>query len=570
MSFELTIPRNGAAPFRHTITTGESMFLLGANGTGKSSLMHHLYRANAAKARRITAHRQTWFESNSIAFSPQQRQAAETEADWFDSRLASRWSDGHGYPRVNMAIYDLFDAENTIGREMLRALRTNNSTRINELRNKASPINAINELLRISNIPITISIQENGDVVANKNSGPPFSIAELSDGERNAILIAANVLTAKPDTLLLIDEPERHLHRSIISPLISSLIANRPDCAFIVSTHEVMLPLDNRNARTLLIRGCAYNGSSVTGWDVDLVSAASEIDDDLKRDILGARRKILFVEGTQQSLDKPLYSLIFPDVSVIAKGNCRDVQHAVRSIRDTDQLVWLEAFGLIDNDQRPATEVEELEDHGVYALSVYSVESVYYHPEIQRRVAERHAGTTGDDPEAGIAAARAAALKAICPHIQRLAERAAERRVREAYFAKIPGKEQISAAQQVYVSIDVPTIVQEQDRRLRDAHAAHDLETIIAHYPVRDTPALDEIARKLGFTGRQQYAGAVRKLLMDDADALAFARSLFGTLPDDLAASDGSATSPVKMTSEAREAGPSTRPLSPVIEVGPG
>jgi len=33
----------------------------------------------------------------------------------------------------------------------------------------------------------------------------------------------------------------------------------------------------------------------------------------------------------------------------------------------------------------------------VYATSVFSVEGVYYHPEVQRRVAERHAIATGDD-----------------------------------------------------------------------------------------------------------------------------------------------------------------------------
>ena len=43
-----------------------------------------------------------------------------------------------------------------------------------------------------------------------------YGAAELSDGERNALLISAEILTAKDGTLLIIDEPERHLHRSII------------------------------------------------------------------------------------------------------------------------------------------------------------------------------------------------------------------------------------------------------------------------------------------------------------------------------------------------------------------
>ena len=89
-------------------------------------------------------------------------------------------------------------------------------------------------------------------VVASRNGSTPYSVAELSDGERNAFLIAADILTAGTGTLLLIDEPERHLHRSIISPLLSLLFAKRKDCFFVVSTHEVMLPLDNPAAQTLL------------------------------------------------------------------------------------------------------------------------------------------------------------------------------------------------------------------------------------------------------------------------------------------------------------------------------
>ena len=81
--------------------------------------------------------------------------------------------------------------------------------------------------------------------MASKSGSKPYSIAQLSDGERNALLIATNVLTVKDGTLVLIDEPERHLHRSIISPLLTHLFAQRPECAFIVSTHDVMLPLDN-------------------------------------------------------------------------------------------------------------------------------------------------------------------------------------------------------------------------------------------------------------------------------------------------------------------------------------
>jgi hypothetical protein len=431
------------------------------------------------------------------------------------------------------------DAENVQARTIANAAYSDDFGLVKELTKKDPPIKIVNELLRLSNIPVTIAIQENALILATKNGSQPYSIAELSDGERNAILIAANVLTAKQGTILLIDEPERHLHRSIISPLLTLLFAKWPDCAFVVSTHDVMLPLDNPSARTLLIRGCTYDGSKVTAWDADVLSPESGIDDDLKRDILGARRKIIFVEGEERSLDKPLYGLVFPEISVISKGNCRDVERAVLSIRDAVGFHWLDAFGIVDNDRRSQSEIDQLKERGVYALSVFSVESVYYHPEIQRRVSERHAAITGEDFNRRIAEAKLAAIIAINSQVDRLSGRAAEKLVREQFFAHIPNNEQFNATTPINISIDVPAIVEAERKKLKDTLDEGDLTTLIARYPVRETSALSEIAQKLGFRNRHQYEGAVRKLLLDDCDALRFVRSLFGTLATDVGTTTG-------------------------------
>jgi ABC-type cobalamin/Fe3+-siderophores transport system ATPase subunit len=339
---------------------GETLFILGANGTGKSSLMQWLYNPHHANARRISAHRQTWFSSNAMNLSPYQKRQLESSIQGGDTSQQARWMDNYAEQRASIAIYDLIDAENVRARLIASAVDGNDIELAKTLSKKDAPIKIINELLRLSNIPIEISVREGDQVVASKCGGIPYSIAELSDGERNALLIAATVLTVENGTLLLIDEPERHLHRSIISPLLTLLFSKRDDCAFIVSTHDVLLPLDNPSARTLLIRGCTYAGSSVSGWDVDLVPPENEIDDDLKQDILGARRKILFIEGTERSLDKPLYSLVFPNVSVVAKSSCRDVEHAVNSIRDSGNLHWLNAFGIIDNDRRTEADINRL------------------------------------------------------------------------------------------------------------------------------------------------------------------------------------------------------------------
>jgi len=536
MSFDLNIPRARGERLYFPINVGDKVFAMGANGSGKSSLMQWVYGSYFPNVQWISAHRQTWFVSNTMDLSSQQKLDYENAMRNGDVLSSARWKDDYPSQRASMAIYDLINADNARNREIAGAVDSNNMENAGALSKKDAPIKIINELLRLSNIFIEISINENNQVIARKCGGTPYSVTELSDGERNVLLIAANVLTVKSGTLVLIDEPERHLHRSIISPLLTHLFSKRDDCAFIVSTHDVMLPLDNPSARTLLIRGCTYAGSSVSGWDANIVPPETEIDDEIKKDILGARRKILFIEGDEKSLDKPLYSLVFPNVSIIAKSSCRDVEHTVSSIRDSDNLHWVHAFGIVDNDRRPETDINLLKEKGIYALPVFSVESIYYHPHIQDLIAQRHAVVTGNDESKLLASAKIAAIEAIKPCIKRLSDRTAEKAIREEFFRNLPKKEDIKDGRDINVSIDVAKFVKPEYERLQNALNAGNLAEIISRYPVRETPALDKIAKELGFQNCKQYEGAVRKLLIDDKEALTFVKSLFGPLASDMEA----------------------------------
>lgn len=530
--FDLDVPQLNSASVNHSISSGEILFVLGANGTGKSSLMQRFHNAHhySGNVKRISAHRQTWFSSNAITLSPEQKRQTESSIQGNDTTLEARWMDHYPAQRASIAIYDLIDAENVRAREITAEVDRDNIALAKMLSKKDAPVKIINDLLRLSNIPVEISVHANEQVVASKAGGPTYSIAELSDGERNALLIAADVLTAKKNSLILVDEPERHLHRSIISPLLTLLFAQRADCVFVVSTHDVMLPLDNASAYTLLIRGCTYAGQQVTAWEVDLVSPESVIDDKLKKDILGSRRKLLFIEGEEESLDKSLYSLIFPNVSIVAKASCRSVEHAVFGIREAGELHWVNAFGIVDNDRRTLEDIERLKDMRIFALPIFSVESIYYHPEIQRRVAERHAKITESDAQVTLAEAQTAALTAIERQVQHLSERMAEKLVRRDIFQHLPTKRSISSKSPISISIDVSEAINKEEMRLRELLIAGDLSQIIEQYPIRETGALGAIARALGFQNPKHYQGAVRKLLMDDESALTYVQSLFNDL----------------------------------------
>ena len=541
MPIVLNIPNGTGTPTSINISPGEILFVLGANGVGKSSLLHQIFAGNPQTYQRISAHRQTWFSSNHVSLTARDRHQSDQT---FRSQDQSngRWNEWSPESRINVAIFDIVAAENRAAQDIATAVRAGNSAAVAALAAKAGPIEILNTLFRLSNLPVVVELQ--GDSLFAKRGGGRYGVEKLSDGERTALLLAAVVLTAPAGKVFLIDEPERHLHRSIISPFLRLLLAQRPDCAFLVSTHEVMLPVETPQSRTILLRGRTYNGETVTAYDCAIVDSTAGVPDDLKIDILGARSTVLFVEGEATSLDKPLYSILFPGVSIIAKGGCRDVEQAVAGLSGANALHWVRAFGLVDGDRRSLEEIAHLQAKGIFAAPAVSVEAIYYRGEIQARVADRQAKVDGGKAQERLAKAKGDALAAIAPHAERLARKAAEVAIRDLYLRQVPDKAAIAAKAKHDVSINMKDAVDIELERLGQAMAAGNLDAVIAGYAVRETPALSGLATNLGFQDRDQYEAAVRKLLLDEPTALAAVQQLFAAavtacLPVSLAAEAG-------------------------------
>jgi len=510
------------------------LFVLGANGSGKSSLMSHFVRTCGGTTRWISAHRQTWMHTDTLDMTPAGKVQTEQQVRSQDQQSQSRYRDDYAAQRAAMTIFEIIDAENVRARRIADLVTGNELDAAVKEAQREAPVAVINDLLRQSALPITIAIRENERVVASKSGGPEYSAAELSDGERNALMIAGNVLTAAPGTILIIDEPERHLHRSIVSPLLAELFRRRPDCAFVISTHDHGLSMEVPGARTLLLRSCTFEGGTATSWEADELPLETPLDDGLRRDLLGARRKILFVEGTETSLDKPLYALLFPTVSVIPKGGCRGVEQAVAGVRAGESLHWLRAFGVVDGDGWGAEAVEANARKGVHTLPYYSIESIYFHPKIVASIADQ----MGAEGEVQAEAALRAGVEAVSEHTERLSRRVVERRVRREMVAQIPSGEALLEGTTLVIANDARALLGRRKRELDEAVSSGAWERIIEMCSVRESPALDAIARALGFGGAKDYERAVLKLLMDDASLLETVRAVFGVLYEQLT-SDG-------------------------------
>ena len=499
---------------------GVPTFLVGANGSGKSALIQHAVAEfnSGPGAKRISANRQVWTSSSHITMTPQNRREFDQSIRSRDTLAVSRWREYSPEGRWSAALFDLVEKENTLARRIMGMAYDSDPNGIDAIvKSEKRPFAQINDLLKASGLPVTIKNLEGGRIRAtHKDSDKSYSISEMSDGERSAVLIAAEVLTAKSGVVLLIDAPERHLNRGITAPFLSALFAERDDCYFVISTHETALPLANPDAQTLVVRSCKWPSSGDPNkmpdcWDIVTLKKDDDLPESVKRAILGARKRILFVEGESQSGDLPLYTALFPDseLSIIPAGSRKNVINAVDGLRNSEAHHDVKAFGLVDGDG--LSDAGALAKRGIYALPCYSVESLYYCEDAIASVARLQAATLDYDADDMIAAAKGAAIAVLREEelAERMAARICERQTEAQIEAQKPTWKSIRDNRGAPMDIRVEPDYTAELERYKRAAADRDIEGLVARYPLRESKVFGRIASELHLLSKEDYQKAV-------------------------------------------------------------
>ena len=128
------IPRISDEPIQLTVNNGDQLFIVGANGSGKSSLMQRLtVDAGDKKIKRIAAHRQTWFDSGNIDFTPAARQEYNRNTPRYNTRSEARWKDLRARKDLSAVLFDLVAKENTINESIAQHIRNKDASQAYEL-----------------------------------------------------------------------------------------------------------------------------------------------------------------------------------------------------------------------------------------------------------------------------------------------------------------------------------------------------------------------------------------------------------------------------------------------------
>lgn len=369
------------------LETGKTTIIIGANGSGKTRLAVYLEEQLGERAHRIAAHR-------ALNLNPNIEKIPEVKAkqglfygnpEWatdISQRKSARWNNKSSTYLLNdfdRLIQYLFAQQNNLAVENHQKRK-----RGEEITNSKTKLDILQEvwerLLPLKKLHITaddIRVSSIGIESAD------YSASEMSDGERAVFYILGQVLSANEGSILIFDEPELHIHKSIISNLWDEIEKLRPDCSFLMITHDIEFAT-TRVAKKYVI----HDYYSDPAWDISEIPD-SELDEQTITLILGSRKPILFIEGEKTSLDMETYRLCYPEWTVIPKGSCKDVIQAVSSLRKLNEdmpILNIKCAGIVDRDTRDSSQIEELKEQGIKVLRYSEIENIFSLPSVANEV----------------------------------------------------------------------------------------------------------------------------------------------------------------------------------------
>ncbi|MFI8462162.1 AAA family ATPase [Stutzerimonas stutzeri] len=514
------------------VQPGLPIFILGRNGTGKSALVNLISARIRENLIYMPGSRPSYFENESLSITPASRRQLIDNLRHWDASSETRWKSPTGTSKNEKAIHDLQASETQYKIDAANQIKVEGtiSDAIARLQSNNSPLDRVNALLAQGNLPIRMLIHQ-GELRAEQKDSI-YSYARMSDGERAALLFAAEVVAAPAGTIFLIDEPELHLHPAIVVPLLKALISERPDCGFVVCTHELDLPGSVEESSLFLVRGSTWQNGEIEYWQIDALADPHEIPEWLRIDLIGSRRKILFIEGTSTSLDQPLYSLLFPTVSVRSRESCREVMRAVEGLRGVESLHRVEAFGLVDHDGMGGMRMAELEAKGIYPLPIYAVESLYYSEDVLKVLATHQAILLGFTAEELLSNAKSAAIAALTQPgvVEHLASRIAERQMRDTLMLSLPTRESMIQGGVSDINVSIASPYPQELALINRMISDEDVNAVVARYPVRESGVLNALARGLHFNSRTNYERATLTRIGADEDLQLALKGRLGNL----------------------------------------
>ncbi|BAR53165.1 hypothetical protein TFKS16_3009 [Tannerella forsythia KS16] len=391
MEHKIKIPINGV---EKEILSNQSFVIIGANGSGKSRLGKHIedntpegnsYRISAQRALTIPdfVPLKSFEEASGLLLYGTTNQFYLNKKN-----KGNKWG-FEGYQNILINDFDnllssVFALKNKENDKFVQACKEKERSGI---QHPNAPITIIDRIIEIwtSIMPHREIVLEDAKVRAKYN-GVEYYGKYLSDGERVALYLLAQSLCVPDGYVIIVDEPEIHLHKSVMIKLWDKIEEYCPNKTFVYITHDLDFASSRKLANKIWVKG--FDGIN---WDIHLLPEIGNVPESLMIEILGNRKNVLFVEGEKGSYDFELYKYIYPDFYVVPCGSCSAVIQNTKAFRRMKDLHKLNICGIIDHDYRTDREVESYLDDGIYVLDIAEIENLFCIEGVVRIIAKHQA-----------------------------------------------------------------------------------------------------------------------------------------------------------------------------------
>ena len=230
---------------------------------------------------------------------------------------------------------------------------------------------------------IKFDIDPKNTVVKVEKNGSKYSINGLSDGERCILFYIGNVLLAPENSYIIVDEPETFLNAAVYNELWDLLISERPDCQFIFASHNMDFVQSRTNATYIWCK----NFEAPYDLDYQVLEESQEIPLPLLTEVSGAKKPILFCEGTKNSLDYQIYSKLFSEFCFVkpVQGHKQVIQYT-KAYNKLEKTYGNKAYGIIDYDWMDEARIESYKKKNIFVLPFNEIEMLLVDEEIVNSV----------------------------------------------------------------------------------------------------------------------------------------------------------------------------------------
>jgi len=353
-----------------------TVVLIGANGSGKSSYVNNLKKVSLPNLFVIPAQKYLYFDKNTS--NRNEATILSYQNFMYDNNIIeiTRKTENKGYIRYdefkNSLTYPFTYLITALVKEYAE-IAVNKDRGIKEYLNKEPLWNKLENIWSQLIPNIEFNLDPNERTISIKKNNQSYNLNGLSDGEKCILFYIGNALVAPENSYIVIDEPETFLNPAIYNKLWDLIISMREDCQFIFTSHTMDFINARANSSFVWCKSFTYPDQ----FELQLLDEAIDFPMSLLTELVGSRKPILFCEGTYDSIDYQLFSKVFMNNFFVKPvGGHKDIINYTKGYNEIADVHGNKAYGIIDGDFLKEEVISSYRRSNVFVLPFNEIEMV--------------------------------------------------------------------------------------------------------------------------------------------------------------------------------------------------